>query len=309
MALDALRHGLSALRRGAGVTALTAALLLGASAGAHADPDWDTGVDDGGAEVGGSQPGTGGDPGSGGGGGGGSITVPGPWTQRIYVPACDINSVTATGPGIDDYETVNDVLCMRFGESCPAEDENRFIVFERRIGANGRALEDGFRNEGTVCRGPNEPDESQPPTISVAEIVDRARALAPTPTFVIEPAGATYVNIPTNFAAQAEAVTVNVTVLGFTIPVEFTPGDVTWRFGDGGTGSGLGVRNADVGQAGAVEHSYARSGEYDVSLSVAYAVRINLPGGPLEIPTPITRTAAPQALEVGEIQSVVTEVD
>lgn len=283
-------------------------LVLGMSAAAHAgDPDWGTGVDDGGADVGGTQPGTGGTPGTGG-PGGGTITVPGPWTQRIYVPACDINSVTATGDGIDDYETVGDVLCTRFG-NCPAEDESRFYVYERNIGANGRATEDGFRNEGTVCRGPDEPNESEPPTITVDEIIDRARALAPTPTFVIEPGNGTYVNIPTNFAAQVEPVTVNVTVLGFTIPVEFTPGDVRWSFGDGVSGSGVGVRNADVGAAGAVEHSYARSGDYNVGLSVAYNVRINLPTGPIEVPTPINRTAAPRGLAVGEIQSVVTEVD
>lgn len=308
MAADAFRHGLSVVRRVVAVVALSTTLVLGSSLAAHADPDWGGGVDDGGVDVGGEDGGSETTPG--GGNGGTQISVPGPWTQRVYVPACDRNSVTATGPGVGDYETVNDVLCTAFDAACPADEDRRYYVFERRMGPDNRARDDNFSANGSVCRSINDPDETQPPTITVDQIIDQARALAPTPTFVIEPGDRTYVNVPTNFAADVAPVTVNVEVLGFTIPVEFTPGDVTWSFGDGGSGSGVGIRNASVGQSGAVEHAYVRSGQHAVSVTVAYDARIFVPNGdPITFDTPITRSSAPQSLEVGEIQSVVTQVD
>lgn len=310
MAAAAIRPRLRGLRRAASILALTTALVFGAGVGAYADPTWDGENTDGGTDVGGTDGGSNGNPGTGGNnGGGGAIRVPVPWTQKVFVPYCSDNSVRATGRGVGDYETVGDVLCTGFG-SCPADDEYRYRVFERSMGPDNLATEDNFRSAGVVCRGRDEPNESEPPTITTEDIIERARALAPTPTFVIEPADRSYVNIPTNFAAEAEAARVTVELLGYSIPVEFTPGDVTWSFGDGSSGSGVGVRNASVGQSGAVEHAYARSGEFSVSVTVGYTARIFVPNGPpIDMPTPIDRTSAPQALEVGEIQSVVTEVD
>lgn len=242
-------------------------------------------------------------------GGGFRIPVPGPWTQRVYTPHCSANMVYATGPGVRDYQSDPDAMCTGASATCP-DGETSFWVFQRPMGADNRATRESFERAGTVCRGPNEPNESEPPSISLERIIDEARALAPVPTFVIEPGAKTYVNVPTNFAADVGPVTVDVTLLGVTIPVEFTPGDVTWNFGDGGTATGVGVRNASVGQSDAVEHRYARSGEYGVTMSVGYDVRVIIPtGDPLTLPTPIERTAQAQTLPVGEIQSVVTEVD
>jgi len=287
-------------------------IVLGTAAASHANPDWTGENKGGGTDVGGVEEGQDGSPGTPGVGGGTTISVPGPWTQRIYVPYCPPNLVRATGPGVRDYVSDPDVMCQGAGlgeVGCP-EDQRRWWVFERRMGADNLSTEDGFRRGGAVCRDTRPSDESEPPTITVGDIMDKARALAPTPTFVIEPAAKSYVNVPTNFAANVEPVTVDVVVLGFTIPVDFVPGDVSWNFGDGASATGLGVRNASVGQSGAVEHAYARSGDYDVTVTVGYTARINVPDGePIVMPTPISRTAAPRALTVGEIQSVVTEVD
>ncbi|MCD9154985.1 PKD domain-containing protein [Aeromicrobium duanguangcaii] len=311
MATHALFAGLRTLRQGLSASALALVIVLGTAVASHADPDWTGENTGGGTDVGGVEDGQNGTPGGTPGVGGGTkISIPGPWTQRIYVPACDANSVRATGPGVSDYETVGDVLCTHFEASCPGDGTNRWYVYERPMGADNRATRENFTSEGTVCRSRPDPSESEPPTITVGDIMDKARALAPTPTFVIEPAAKSYVNVPTNFAANVEPVTVNVVVLGFTIPVDFVPGDVTWSFGDGTSDTGLGVRNASVGQADAVEHAYTRSGDYNVGVTVGYTARINVPNGePIVMPTPISRTAAPQALTVGEIQSVVTEVD
>ncbi|QNL93485.1 PKD domain-containing protein [Aeromicrobium senzhongii] len=239
-----------------------------------------------------------------------TIPIPGPWTQRVHTPWCPANIVRATGPGVRDYVMDPDVMCGGANE-CPEEGDFRYWVFERRMTADNVAEDEeaGFSRAGVVCRGLDEPRESEPPTITVDDIIDRARALAPTPSFVIEPAAMSYVNVPTNFAAEATEVTVDVTLFGLTIPVVFTPGEVTWSFGDGGSGSGVGVRNAAVGQAGAVEHAYRRAGSYDVTLTVAYDLVINLPNGPLSFPAAMNRSAPAQSLAVGEIQSVVTEVD
>lgn len=328
MGADALRHGLNRVRRipaamAAGILVAGFIVALQAATAPVAVADecpggggWGGGAGDGGVDVCGSQPGQPGGPGSGGGngGGGGAIRVPVPWTQKVYVPNCDQNSVRATGPGVGDYETVTDTLCTAFSAICRAQGQGEgvysYIVYERAMGPDNLATEDSFRRTGTACRGRDEPNESEPPTITTEDIIERALALAPTPTFVIEPANRSYVNIPTNFAAQAAEARVTVNILGQAIPVEFAPGEVTWSFGDGRSGSGLGVEGASVGQAGAVEHAYARSGRYTISVTVGYNARIFVPNGdPIEIPTPINRTSAPQALQVGEIQSVVTEVD
>lgn len=320
MGAAALPVGLTSFARRVGallsatvlLAGLVAALQLSTVAPATADDcpgGWGGEAGSGGVDVCGSEGGEQGNPGGGGGGGGGAISVPVPWTQRVYVPNCADNSVRATGPGVRDYETINDVLCTAFDAQCPVDGEYSYRVFERAMGADNRATEDNFSSAGITCRGSDEPNESEPPTITTEDIIERALALAPTPTFVIEPADRSYVNIPTNFAAEAQATTVTVDILGFQIPVEFTPGTVTWSFGDGRSGSGIGVEGAAVGQSGAVEHAYARSGAFDVSVSVAYTVRITTPAGPIDMPAPIDRTSAPQTLEVGEIQSVVTEVD
>lgn len=289
------------------VVALASAVLLASGSLAHAGYGAEEG-EGGAVDVDVEETETGSTPGS---VGSIRVPVPGPWTQRVHVPYCPANLVRATGPGVSDWVMDPDDMCTGVS-SCPDDGDFRYWVFERRMGANNRAVDEeaGFDRGGVVCRGIDDPTESEPPAISIAQIIDAARAMAPTPTFVIQPAAKSYVNVPTNFAADVEPVTVNVTLLGLTIPVEFTPGDVTWNFGDGQSGTGVGVRNASVGQSGAVEHVYARSGDYNVSLSVGYDVRVIIPtGDPITLPTPITRTAAPQALPVGEIQSVVTQVD
>lgn len=319
MGAAALPAGLTSFARRVGallsatvlLAGLVAALQLSTAAPAAADDcpgGWGGEAGSGGVDVCGSEGGEQGNPGNGGGGGGGAISVPVPWTQRVYVPYCSINSVTATGRGVDDYETIADVACTGFSSGCP-EGDFRYWAFERRMGADNLAIDEQFSRGGVACRGSDDPDESQPPTITTEDIMERALALAPTPTFVIEPAERSYVNIPTNFAAEAQATTVTVDILGLQIPVEFTPGTVSWSFGDGRSGSGVGIEGASVGQSGAVEHAYARSGAFDVSVSVAYDVRITTPAGTIDLPAPIDRTSAPQNLEVGEIQSVVTEVD
>lgn len=304
MGAHALRLRLKSLR-GLGAAGALALVLVFCSAGmAVSDDDWSGGNDDDEVEVIGELEGSEGTDGV----SGIKVPVPGPWTQRIYTPACDGNTVQDTGPNPGDYEMVQDTLCPQF-TSCPAEDDRKYFLYERAMGADNRATDDSFSYEGVVCRSINAPTESEPPTVSIADIIDRARALAPTPTFVIEPAATSYVNIPTNFAAQAAPVTVNVTVLGLTVPVEFAPRDPSWTFGDGGVATGLGIENASVGQSGAVEHVYARAGAYDVSVTVPYDATIMIPGGtPITFPTPISRTAAPQTLPVGEIQSVVTNI-
>ncbi|GAA3546327.1 hypothetical protein AFL01nite_30210 [Aeromicrobium flavum] len=296
---------MSAPRRGGLLVALVTVLILGSGAFAHAG-DYG-GKEDGKGDV--IVDGTETTETTTGGIGGTRIFVPGPWTQRVLVPYCPANLVRATGRGMREYE-MDDDMCMGAVSTCPDPEDRRWWVFERPMNADNVATEDGFSRGGVVCRGAADPSEAEPPTITVEQIMDQARARAPRPTFVIEPAAKSYVNVPTNFAAQVAPATVNVELLGFTIPVEFTPGDATWRFGDGGSDTGVGVRNASVGQSGAVEHVYARSGDYDVSVTVGYDVRIIVPtGDPITLPTPISRAAAPQSLTVGEVQSVVTGVD
>ena len=58
------------------------------------------------------------------------------------------------------------------------------------------------------------------------------------------------------------------------------------------------------------EHVYRRSGDYNVSLSRSFAVTVQLPGGQtLELSVPLKNESAPYPLEIGEVQSVVTNVN
>ena len=58
----------------------------------------------------------------------------------------------------------------------------------------------------------------------------------------------------------------------------WTPTSTTWDFGDGGSATGDGVKGADVGAAGAIEHSYARQGSYDITTTTTYDLTFVLPG-------------------------------
>ena len=89
-------------------------------------------------------------------------------------------------------------------------------------------------------------------------------------------------NIPNNYWTESPTVHDSVTVLGRTIPLVWTPTGTTWDFGDGASATGDGVEGADVGAPGAIEHSYARQGSYDISTSTTYNLSFVLarPGTP-----------------------------
>jgi hypothetical protein len=230
--------------------------------------------------------------------GGGSYT-PQPWTQERLVPFCMQSTINNN----------NDALCAGMFQSCPEDGESRWRVYQRRMSAENEPLSD-WEQVGTRCEGPDTEEGVQEPEVTQQDVVDSAFAAAPVPDFVIEPADKSYVNVPTNFAAtDDEPVTVTVQPLGIPVPVTFTPTSYRWDFGDGDTGSGAGVRNASVGAPGAVEHLYAASGSYDVTLTRVYTIAFTLPSGEsVTIPGEVSATSEPQTLEVGEIQSTVTGV-
>ena len=87
-----------------------------------------------------------------------------------------------------------------------------------------------------------------------------------------------YVNIPNNYWTESPTVNDSVTVVGQTIPLVWTPTGTTWNFGDGASATGDGVQGADVGAPGAIEHSYARQGSYDISTTTTYNLSFVLPG-------------------------------
>lgn len=226
-------------------------------------------------------------------------TVPGPWTDYYYVPACDAN-----GPPGQSA----DVLCMAAISTCPKDGDIRFYVYTREMGADNQPTGD-WEQKGTQCRGADDPSEGGPAVITTFMIRDAAQAAAPKAVVRSEPATKSYVNLPTNFYTDDDAVTVDVTVLGISIPITFTPTGATWSFGDGGSGSGSGVKAAAVGAPGAVEHEYAKRGDYEVTVSRTFSAAATLPGGQtLTLDAPVTSTSAPYELEIGEVQSIVTGI-
>lgn len=228
-------------------------------------------------------------------------TKPGPYPVYRYVPTCDGNRP-------DGYS--NDALCGAATMSCPGpERQIRFWVY-RQIVQPGESPRDGaWEMVRTECRGGDEPPEGGPEVITEWMIQEAAQAVAPETHIVSEPDATSYVNVPNNFWVDTATHSETVTLIGVPITITYRPTAYSWSFGDGASDSGPGIRNARVGQDGAVEHQYRRSGDYDVTATRSFEVTAILPGGDsLTLEVPITSTSAPHPLTIGEIQSVVTGV-
>lgn len=80
---------------------------------------------------------------------------------------------------------------------------------------------------------------------------------------------------------------------------------MTWDFGDGSPpGSGMGVKDADVGAPGAVEHEYLQQGTYTITATSTVGVRFTLPNGQtVDIPNAFSMPGEPVDLPIGEIQT------
>lgn len=234
-------------------------------------------------------------------GGDAVVTIPKPYLEYKYIPSCSQNQL----------EGGADALCGQAVNTCPDDRDIRYRVFTLQHLANGDVAPGAeFEENGTACRGPDDEDEGGPVQITTADIRDEATKAAPIPDVNVEPETRSYVNLPTNVFADDETVDVTVQVLGQAIALNFEPTGWAWDFGDGGTGSGQGLENARVGQAGAVEHEYRRAGDTSITLTRTYAVTFTVPGGaPTALPGPgITGTSEPYPLEIREIQATVTEL-
>jgi hypothetical protein len=225
-------------------------------------------------------------------------TDPGPWTDYKYVPTCSVNAP----------EGGADALCMAAVSTCD-DGEIRFWVYTRQMDADNKPTSDWKMQPGTVCLGADDPRKGGPVQSTEQMIFVQAKKAAPKTIVHVEPTTKSYVNVPTNFYAEDQAVTTTVTVAGIDVRVRFTPSGYQWKFGDSGTGSGVGVKGAPVGGPGAVEYVYRRSGVYGVTLTRSFAVQFTLPNGQtLDLSMPLSNTSAPYDLTIGEIQSVVTDV-
>lgn len=272
-------------------------------------PDYDGNTDGGTANVGVTDPGSTDDGGGSGSGSPGVVTVPQPYLEYRYVPFC-LNS-GVPDKNAEGGQTGLDNLCTGATAGCDDPRDTRYRVYTLRHGADGSVrAEDNFEFAGVQCRGPDDPPEGGPVQITVADIRDEAQKAAPVPVVNVEPENRSYVNLPTNvFADDEGAVEVTVQLLGQPIALSFEPTAWVWDFGDGGSGSGQGIEGARVGQAGAVEHEYRRSGDASITLTRTYAVTFTVPGGqPTPLPGTINAASEPYPLEIREIQATVTEL-
>lgn len=222
---------------------------------------------------------------------------PQPWTQYKYEPRAPITANT-NGQGIDIVT------------GCDNPKAQFVDAYSRVIGADGKPQTD-WLYLGPQCLPPGTPMGPQEPQITADMVLDEAWKFAPETEVHLQPSeGWTLVNAPTNYYAETEQVTKPIDLLGQTIEITFIPAAYKWEFGDGSTGSGPGIESADIGQAGAVEHAYARSGEYDVTLGRVFTVRFTLPDGEtVTVRGEVSNTSDPESVEARESQAVVTEVD
>lgn len=230
----------------------------------------------------------------------GPVGEPQPWQQHRYVPSCDVNRP----------EGGADALCGHAVNACPREDGNiRLLMMHWVRWVYPDGTKGTWEFVGNECRGPDDPEPARPEATPEA-VTTEAKQVAPPSQVHVEPEARTYVNVPTNFYADDESVTVNVYPPGgWTVAVHFAPSEFSWNFGDGHTGSGAGVQNAEVGQAGAVEHGYERGGDYAVTLTRTYTISFTLPDGTAHtIPGVVSSTSEPYPLAVGEVQTTVQDV-
>jgi hypothetical protein len=282
---------------------MAAGLLVAAAPGALADPcDYGSDTGGGGVNVGGACQGNGGTPGGGNPGnpgGGGPSGPPQPVYEDYWTPACSFNGPPGQG---------GDVMCMGATSICDTQGQPDAIYmqhWQREVFPD----QGQWTLVGNECRGPQDPTTT-PPVVTETMVVDAAYAAAPKPSAMVQPGTRSYVNIPNNYYADAQDQTVTVNVLGNDIAVTFVVEDVTWAFGDGATGTGVGRKDAEVGAADAVEHSYSRSGSYTITASTTLGVRFTLPNGQaVNTPGAITMDSAPVTLPVSEIQTRVDHTD
>lgn len=226
-------------------------------------------------------------------------TYNGPFYQYKYVVNCMANSP----------DNPVDVICAGAKAGC-ADDEIRYRVYRREVNRAGNTVGRGLWDfQDSECRGLDDPNGVVQPQVTGPMVLEEARRTAPEPNAHVEPNGETYVNVPNNFYADADDTEHTVTLFGNAITISFQVSGVTWDFGDGGTASGNGVKNADVDQPGAVEHEYVRQGSYEVTASTSITVVFTLPDGrTVTLPDAISQTSEPVTLQVGEIQTTVNDV-
>jgi hypothetical protein len=278
---------------------MAAGLLVATGPQASADPcQYGSDTGGGGVNVGGACAGGGTDTGgsdSGSTGGGGPS---GPVYEDYYTPACSFNGPPGQG---------GDVMCMGATSICDTQGQPDALYmqhWQREVFPD----QGTWKLVGSECRGPNEPTTT-PPVVTEQMVVDAAYAAAPKPAAMVQPGTRSFVNIPNNYYADAQDQTVDVNVLGNTIAVTFKVESVSWDFGDSTSGEGVGAKDARVGAPGAVEHAYARQGDYSITATTSLGVQFTLPTGQqVNTPGAIEMTSPAVVLPVSEIQTRVDSV-
>lgn len=282
------------MRRPLIVTALAAVVLLLGAAPAASDPDWDSGNGGDGVVVEGTD--------GSGSSDGGAENAGGAWTpptgppapvyEHYYTPACSVNGPPGQGNP--------DALCNGAVSICDARGEPDALYmqhWQREVPGGS------WEFVGSECRGADEPTTEEPEVTSEM-VLDQAYAAAPRPEARVQPGTRSYVNVPNNYVADAPDRTVTVTVLGNPIAIRFVVNEVTWDFGDGTSGTGKGIEDADVGTPGAVEHAYTRQGDYQITATSTVGVSFTLPDGQtVNLPNAFSMPGEPVELPVGEIQT------
>jgi hypothetical protein len=277
---------------------LVAGLVVGTPTVVFADCDYGSENDGGGTNIGGGCEETGED----GGDGGDEGSLPGPYVptgppppvyEDYWTPACSANGPPGQGNP--------DALCQGAVTICEFRSDDPTAIYMQHW---RREVPDGtWEFVGNECRGADDPTTEQP-RVTQEMVLDEAYAAAPRPTAQVQPGTRSYVNVPNNYYADAPDSTITVNVLGNPIAVQFTVNEVAWDFGDGATGSGEGVEDADVGAPGSVEHAYTRQGDYTITATSTVGVRFTLPDGQtVSLPNAFSMPGEPVTLPVGEIQT------
>lgn len=170
-----------------------------------------------------------------------------------------------------------------FGQTvgCPNVDRRYIVAFSPSQGAALRPVD-------SYCWGPNGNGATTAVDLGMnaRKYADQVQVTPPT-LRSWPPGGATLVNLPTYFSAQApQSAAKDFGGQGYTMRLQVGAAQYTWSFGDGAS-----LETTDPGSAppdGSVRHAYLAAGQQAVTASVAYGATFTVvtPFGSIG-PTPV----------------------
>lgn len=231
---------------------------------------------------------------------GSSLTISG--TQQTGTP---VSPAVPNTPGVPDRH----ITTTPGAPSEPAPPSERAIQLAACMSDSGT----------TRCAQPARPTDPTPsvqengdsaaPAMPTITIADLARFAPPPVTVSADPGNVGIAGLPTNFLASTDVHVQTGELFGVPLTVRFSPTTYAYEYGDGERMSTAtpGRTWAQLGEAQftptPTSHVYRDRGVYAASVSIRYAVEVDLGAGWITVPGEITTAGPPQQIRILEART------